>query len=76
MSLAPPISVEISWNYRKQESIQHFLGGWSQRKQVDPELLHFFFDHWMFKWLPIKFRVLMRCGLEPKISLRMKKGKR
>jgi len=32
-------------------------GGWRQRKQIDPALLHFFFDHWMFKWLPKKFRI-------------------
>ena len=40
-------------------------GGWKQRKQVDPILLHFFFDHWMFKWLPEKFRDLMKFGIAP-----------
>jgi len=40
------------------------LGGWRQRKFVDPSLLHFFFDHWLFAWLPKKFRTIMRCGIE------------
>ena len=64
ISVASPLSAKISLSYPKQASIQCFLGGWSQRKQVDPALLHFFFDHWMFKWLPKKFRDFMRCGLE------------
>ena len=65
MSLAPPLSAKVLLSYPKQASIQRFPGGWSQRKQVDSALLHFFFDHWMFKWLPKKFRDFMRCGLEP-----------
>ena len=45
------------------------LGGWKQRKNIDPEYLHFFFDHWMLSWLPKGFRKFFRCG----ISLEEKK---
>ncbi|XP_039270914.2 sodium-coupled monocarboxylate transporter 1-like isoform X1 [Styela clava] len=35
--------------------------GWRDRKNVDPNLLAPFFDNWIFKWIPEKFRYILRC---------------
>jgi len=37
---------------------------WKYRKHVDPTLLRFFIDHWIFAWLPKNFRETIRFGVE------------
>ena len=46
-----------------QTNLLYVSGGWSKRKNIDSKLLYFFFDHWIFLWLPEKFRLFMRCGI-------------
>ncbi|CAK8694368.1 unnamed protein product [Clavelina lepadiformis] len=39
-------------------------GGWKNRKTVDPRLIYPFFDHWIFKYLPVLCLKYLRCGVK------------
>ena len=76
ISVALPFSAKISLSYPKQASIQCFLGGWSQKKQVDPALLHFFLITGCLNGCQKNSEILCGVDWSHMVLLKMKRSKR
>lgn len=44
--------------------VTSYLGGHQSTQEVNPRLIRPLFEHKLLKWLPLRFRQFMLCGIQ------------